>query len=50
MVNILPTIIKIKKKKIKSPMLRSDFCDYSDRYVFVKGRRSVAGTDNANEA
>ena len=29
-------------------MLRSDFCDYSDAYIVVKGRISVRGTNTAN--
>ena len=30
-------------------MLRSDLCDYSDAYIIVKGRISLAGTSNANK-
>ena len=30
-------------------MLRSDFCDYSDAYIVVKGRISVTGMSNANK-
>ena len=30
-------------------MLRSDLCDYSDAYIFVKGKITVTGTNNANE-
>ena len=37
-----------KNIRCKIPMLRSDLCDYSSAYIFVKGRISVAGTDNAN--
>ena len=29
-------------------MLRSDLCYYSDAYIVVKGRISVAGNDPAN--
>ena len=29
-------------------MLRSDLCDYSDAYIVLKGRISLAGTDNDN--
>ena len=30
-------------------MLRSDFCDYSDANIFVKGRITVTGTNSANK-
>ena len=29
-------------------MIKSDFCDYNDTYVVVKGRISVTGNKNAN--
>ena len=29
-------------------MLKSDLCDYSDVYVAVKGKISVASTNNTN--
>ena len=29
-------------------MLRSDLCDYSDRYIVAKGRIRVRGTNPAN--
>ena len=32
----------------KSLMLRSDLCDYSDAYIVVKGRISVAGNNVDN--
>ena len=32
----------------KTLMLRSDLCDYSDTYIFIKRRISVAGTNSAN--
>ena len=37
-----------KNIRFKTPMLRSDLCDYSDAYIAVKGRISVTGTNNAN--
>ena len=37
-----------KNIRCKIAMLRSDLCDHSSAYVFVKGRISVTGTDNAN--
>ena len=33
-----------KKIRLKTSMLRSDLCDYSDVYIVVKGRISVTGT------
>ena len=32
-----------KKMRFKTPMLRSDLCDYSDAYIVVKG--NIAVTD-----
>ena len=29
-------------------MLRSDLCDYSNAYIFVKGTITVTGTNNDN--
>ena len=37
-----------KNIRFKTPMLRSDSCDYSDAYVVVKGRISVTATNAAN--
>ena len=34
-----------KKLNSKTPMLISDFCDYSDAYIIVKKRRTVEGTN-----
>ena len=31
------TTLKKKKKKIKTLMLRSDLCNFSDEYIVVKG-------------
>ena len=36
-----------KKIRIKTPMLRSDLCDYSYAYVVVKGTITVVRPDNA---
>ena len=38
------------KKSIRftTSMLRSDLCDYSDRYIVAKGRISVWATNPAN--
>ena len=38
-----------KNLMFKIPMLRSDLCDYSDAYIFVKGTINVEGTNNAYE-
>ena len=34
-------------RRFKIPMLRSDLCEYSDAYIFVKGTITIEGT-NAN--
>ena len=36
-----------KEIRIKTPMLRSDLCDFSDAYFVVKGDITVTGPDNA---
>ena len=36
-----------KEIRIKTPMLRSDLCDFSDAYILVKGDITIAETDNA---
>ena len=36
-----------KEIRIKTLMLRSDLCDYSDAYIFVKGYITVTEPDNA---
>ena len=33
--------------RFKTPVLRSDLCDYSDAYIVVKGTTTVANLDNA---
>ena len=35
-----------KQIRFKTSMLRSDFCDYSDAYIFVKGIATVNGAEN----
>ena len=32
--------------RFKTPMLRSDLCDYSDAYIVVKGNITVTNPDN----
>ena len=34
-----------KNIRLRTSLLRSDLCDYSDAYIVVKGRISVAGTE-----
>ena len=36
-----------KEIKIKTSMLRSDLCDFSDAYIVVKGTITVTNSDNA---
>ena len=35
--------------RIKTSMLRSDLCDYSDAYIVVKGDITLEGHNNANK-
>ena len=35
-----------KEIRIKTPMLRSDICDFSDAYIVVKGEITVTNPDN----
>ena len=37
-----------KNIRFKTPVLRLDSCNYSDVYIFVKGRISVTGTNADN--
>ena len=39
-----------KSIRFKTPMLRSDLCDYSDAYVLVKGTITVTANGNNNNA
>ena len=36
-----------KEIRIKTPMLRSDLCDFRDAYIVVKGTNTVTNPDNA---
>ena len=38
-----------KSIRIKTPMLRSDLCDYSDAYILVTGTITVNGIVNGTE-
>ena len=37
-----------KQIRFKTSMLRSDLCDYSDAYIFVKGTITVTDPNNVN--
>ena len=37
-----------KEIRIKTSMLRSDLCDFSDAHIFIKGEITVTSPDNAN--
>ena len=39
----------IKEIRIKTSMLRSDLCDFSDAYIVVKGNITVTEPDNAKK-
>ena len=36
--------------RFKTLMLRSEFYDYSDVYIFVEGRKTIEGRDIKNQA
>ena len=38
-----------KEIRIKTPMLRSDLCDFSDVYIVVKGDITLEGDGDANK-
>ena len=38
-----------KEIRIKTSMLRSDLCDFSDAYIVVKGDITLEGNNNANK-
>ena len=40
----------LKEIRIKTPMLRSDLCDFSDAYIVVKGDITVEGNNNGNKS
>ena len=39
-----------KEIRIKTPMLRSDLCDFSDAYIVVKGTITVTDLNNAKRS
>ena len=46
---IVYSILENKSIRFKTPMLRSNLCDYSDAYILVKGTISVNGVVNGAE-
>ena len=36
-----------KEIRIKTPMLRSDLCDFSDAYIVIKGTITITDPDNS---
>ena len=38
-----------KEIRTKTPMLRSDLCDFSDAYIVVKGEITVTNPNNAKK-
>ena len=38
-----------KEIRIKTSMLRSDLCDFSDAYIVVEGTITLEGDNNANK-
>ena len=38
-----------KEIRIKTPMLRSDLCDFNDAYIVVKEDITLEGKNNANK-
>ena len=48
--SLLDTYNENKSVRFKTPMLRSDLCDYSDAYILVNGTITVTapGVINAN--
>ena len=47
--SLLNTYNENKSIIFKTPMLRSDLCDYSDAYILVKGTVTVNGVVNGAE-
>ena len=47
--SLLNTYNKNKSIRFKTPMLRSNLCDYSDAYILVKGSITINGVVNGGE-
>ena len=43
--SLLNTYNENKSIRFKTPMLRSNLCDYSDAYILIKGTIAVAGNN-----
>ena len=48
--SLLNTYNKNKSIRFKTPMLRSNLCDYSDAYILAKGTITVTATGANNGA
>ena len=48
--SLLNTYNENKSIRFKTPMLRSDLCDYSDAYILVKGKITVTAPGINNDA
>ena len=48
--SLLNTYNENKSIRFKTPMLRSNLCDYSDAYILVKGTITVTGPGDNNNA
>ena len=48
--NLLNTYNENKSIRFKTPMLKSNLCDYSDVYILVKGTIIVTGPGVDNDA
>ena len=46
--NLSNTYNKNKSIRFKTPMLRSDLCDYADAYILVNGTITVTANAGAN--
>ena len=49
MINKKKIIMLTKKIRIKTPMLRSDLCDFSDTYIVVKGDITLEDNNDTNK-
>ena len=49
MINKKKITMLTKKIRIKTPMLRSDLCDFSDTYIVVKGDITLEDNNDANK-
>ena len=47
--SLLDTYNENKSIRFKTPMVRSNLCDYSDAYIFVKGKITVTAPGANND-